>query len=89
MAGNLFSNYFLDEGIALQTGWGIDPAALVAAREQVAGLIADFAGRAAPSEANTERDLIDPLLALLGWRFSVQERRAGGGAATCPITCCS
>lgn len=84
MAGALFSAYFLEEGITLRPEWLIDGEALGRARERIKALVQDFSGRAPPSEANTERDLIDPLLGLLGWRFSVQEKVSRFGRSDVP-----
>ena len=40
-------------------------------------MITDFTARAAPGEADTERDLIEPLLTLLGWTDRVVQTAAG------------
>ena len=74
--GVLFSNYFLTDGVALTEDWAAldDPT-----------LIADFESRAAPSEGNTERDLIDKILPLLGWAdFTVQEKANDKGRLDVP-----
>lgn len=84
MVGTLFSAYFLDEGITHGADWRIDAAALAQASEQITTLVDNFNDRAAPSEANTERDLIDPLLQLLGWCFSVQEKASRAGRSDVP-----
>lgn len=84
MQGSLFSAYFLDDGITLQPEWASETEAYEPLRARIAELIADFAGRASPSEANTERDLIDPILALLGWSFSVQEKASAVGRSDVP-----
>lgn len=68
MAGGLFSSYFLSEGVTTTPDWqAIDEERLGAARHAIAALVADFEARAAPNEANTEQDLIEPVLVLLGW----------------------
>ncbi len=77
-AGGLFSSYFLDTGIAAAPAWAAINAAMVAAAAAtLAPLIADFTGRAAPGEADTERDLIEPVLTLLGWADRVVQTAAG------------
>ena len=85
MAGALFSAYFLDEGVALQPDWTIDDGALAQARVTIAELLNDFETRAAPNEANTESDLVEPLLRLLGWgEWSKQEKIGPTGRADVP-----
>jgi hypothetical protein len=77
-AGGLFSSYFLDVGITGMPAWSaVDAAAIAAVRSSVAALIGDFNTRAAPGEADTERDLIEPLLTLLGWTDRVVQTAAG------------
>lgn len=76
--GGLFSTYFLDAGIGDTPAWiDIDAAALEAARLVISPLIADFDSRASPGEADTERDLIDPVLSVLGWIDRVVQTAAG------------
>jgi len=52
-------------------------ATVFASRAAIATLVPDFASRAAPSEADTERDLIKPVLTLLGWTDHVVQTAAG------------
>jgi hypothetical protein len=84
--GALFSDYFLTEGVALTSQWqALDHDALAAARAALAPLLADFETRTAPSEGNTERDLIDKILPLLGWdHFTVQEKANDKGRLDVP-----
>jgi hypothetical protein len=65
--GGLFSEYFLTEGVAAASDWDFPEPRLASARETIRRLLEDFEGRHAPKEAETERDLIEPLLSLLGW----------------------
>jgi hypothetical protein len=84
--GALFSNYFLTDGIKLTEDWAaLDDATLATARRHLSPLIEDFEARAAPSEGNTERDLIDKTLPLLGWAdFTVQEKANDKGRLDVP-----
>ena len=84
MPGTLFSAYFLDHGVSLRPEWLSDGPTLLAARARIAAVLADFATRPRANEANTERDAIDPLLALLGWSFSVQEKASRVGRSDVP-----
>jgi hypothetical protein len=84
MAGALFSAYFLDDGIALQPDWTGDPDRLAHARDRIGGLIADFTARGAVNERDTELDLIEPILQMLGWSFSSQTNASRTGRADVP-----
>lgn len=77
-ASGLFSSYYLIEGIrSAAAGSAVSDAAVTAARATLAPLLHDFAARAAPGEADTERDLIEPVLAMLGWTDRVVQTAAG------------
>ncbi|MEA3014201.1 MAG: hypothetical protein QOD42_2746 [Sphingomonadales bacterium] len=83
--GGLFSDYFLTQGVKAAADWNaIAEPALADARARISALLDDFRSRHAPSEANTERDLIDKLLRLLGWHFSVQEKTSRKGRTDVP-----
>ena len=83
--GALFSQYFLDEGIVQSGDWkAIDAAALNTARALITAQIDDFDARHQPDEGNTETDFIRPLLTLLGWEYTVQERINQKGRADVP-----
>ena len=83
--GALFSQYFMDEGIVQSTDWqSIDADKLAKARALILAGIEDFDARHQPDEGNTETDFIRPLLAMLGWEFSVQERIADKGRYDVP-----
>ena len=66
MTGQLFTHYFLTDGIKATGKW---PAAEAADgfRRSLAGIYRDFARYRQPNEAVTEQDLIRPVLDLLGW----------------------
>jgi hypothetical protein len=77
MRGGLFSAYFLEEGIATTSDWGqIDPGRVAALRLELASLLEDFAGRHSPNEAETEADLIEPILRLIGWGAILPQQTA-------------
>lgn len=85
MSGSLFSRYFLEEGVAATAGWSATAEQQVAATARIDAMLADFTGRVQPNEANTEHDLIEPLLDLLGWRsLSKQEKANPHGRADVP-----
>ena len=66
MTGQLFTHYFLTDGIKATAEW---PAAEAADgfRQSLAGAYRDFVQYRQPNEAVTEQDLIRPVLDLLGW----------------------
>ena len=75
--GALFSEYFLSDGITLSPGWSEpDAATLAAARALIAELLNDFELRHRPNEPNTEIDLIEKLLDLLGWDAWLKQEKA-------------
>jgi hypothetical protein len=68
----LFTRDFLAEGVGATVHWReIDDEALERARAEAASRFANLAMVRNPSEAVTERDLIYPLLAAIGWRECV------------------
>jgi hypothetical protein len=81
--GSLFTRDFLLEGIAEIDEWkALPPADLDAFRAAVASALADFPVRGEPNEAQTEHDLIIPVLRSLGWtqflpQQSAAKRREG------------
>jgi len=67
--GRLFTRDFLIEGIRETESWlAIDDAALAAWRKQASDLFLKLAARKNPNEAETEDQLIYPLLGSLGWQ---------------------
>ena len=70
MPGNLFTEYFLTDGIRATPEWQdsvSDPDALDAFREGVRQRYDSLIRSADPNEAVTEQELIRPVLELLGW----------------------
>ena len=70
MPGNLFTNYFLTEGIKATAEWRMsisDSTAFAAFRNGVRQRYDALSGSEGPNEAVTEQELIRPVLELLGW----------------------
>ncbi|MCY3991296.1 MAG: hypothetical protein OXF50_08740 [Caldilineaceae bacterium] len=70
MPGQLFTTYFLEEGILRTDAWQealSQPAELESFRAQALALLDNAAGFHSINEASTEQELIRPLLDLLGW----------------------
>ncbi len=70
MPGNLFTNYFLTEGIKATAEWRTsisDSTAFAAFRNGVCQRYDALSGSEGPNEAVTEQELIRPVLDLLGW----------------------
>ena len=70
MPGNLFTNYFLAEGIKATAEWRAsisDSTAFAAFRDGVRQRCDALSGSEGPNEAVTEQELVRPVLELLGW----------------------
>ena len=70
MPGQLFTHYFLTDGIKATAEWKASvarPEAFVAFRDGVRQRYEALSRSADPNEAATEQDLIRPVLDLLGW----------------------
>ena len=70
MPGNLFTNYFLTEGIKATSEWRTsisDSKAFAAFRNGVRQRYDALSSSNSPNEAVTEQELIRPVLELLGW----------------------
>jgi hypothetical protein len=66
--GGLFTRDFLLEGIQDAAAWKrLDNAGLVEVRDRLDALLANFGKLRSPTEAETEKELIWPLLEALGW----------------------
>jgi hypothetical protein len=82
-SGALFSDYFLSDGIALSVDWkALDRQRLDEAKAVIKALIEDFEERHQPNEANTETDLIEKLLDLLGWTERLKQEKANDKGRT-------
>ena len=70
MQGQLFTHYFLTDGIRTTTEWKAsvaDAQEFASFRKGISEAFGSFAGYSDPNEAFTEQDLIRPILELLGW----------------------
>ena len=73
MPGQLFTHYFLNDGIRATPEWRDSVPAVSAFRERAAWIYEGFKAYHAPNEAVTEQDLVRPP----SWRL-------WAGPATCP-----
>ena len=81
MPGQLFTHYFLTDGIRTTPEWRAsvaDPQDFAAFRKGICGLFDSFSGYSEPNEAVTEQDLIRPVLELLGWTEYLAQQAAVG-----------
>ncbi len=70
MQGQLFTEYFLSEGIRDMSEWrdlDASSAAFALSREGVRERYESLNGTANPNETVTEQELIRPVMELLGW----------------------
>ena len=67
MPGQLFTHYFLNDGIRATPEWRDSGPAVSAFRERAAWIYEGFKAYHAPNEAVTEQDLVRPILEALGW----------------------
>ena len=77
MPGQLFTNYFLEEGILHTSAWQeslSQPADLDAFRSQALTLLEKAANFNTINEASTEMELIRPLFDLLGWNHYLPQQ---------------
>ena len=87
ITGGLFTRDFLTEGILSTSRWqALDKNNVAAIRDKAAALFAKLAQIRNPSEPVTEKDLIYPLLAAIGWgdRVFVQPNASVKGRADVP-----
>ncbi len=76
MSGQLFTHYFLEEGIRETDAWKkvlADEEAFVRFREELVHRYEALCHARSPNEAMTEQDLVRPLLDLLGWHYLPQQ----------------
>ncbi len=67
MPGQLFTHYFLTDGIKATPEWQSSDTAFAAFRSDIAQADKQFTRYRQPNEAVTEQELIRPVLHLLGW----------------------
>ncbi|MDE0142907.1 MAG: hypothetical protein OXN19_15660 [Caldilineaceae bacterium] len=80
MPGQLFTNYFLEEGILHTAAWQESltrPADLDSFRTQAHSLLEKAAGFHTINEASTEMELVRPLFELLGWADYLPQQGSG------------
>ena len=81
MPGRLFTDYFLNGGIRVTSEWLVSAAAQAefdAFSDGVRQRFETVSGYSEPNEAVTERDLIWPVLELLGWDDYLPQQGAAG-----------
>lgn len=84
IGGGLFSRFFLEEGIALTPEWAaLDAGEVAAAKADLLRLWQAIAAHAKPNEAETEHEIVYPLLERLGWQHLPQQE-AGRGRTHLP-----
>ena len=79
MPGQLFTQYFLTDGIRATPERRAQAPAFAAFRDAAHRLFQDFAAYHNPNETQTEQDLIRPLLQLLGWTDDLPQQTSSGG----------
>ena len=82
MPGQLFTEYFLTDGIKQSDEWRDavnDSQVLDALRASVSGKFNKIDMFDQPNEATTEQELIRPVLEILGWRDYLPQQSASGG----------
>ena len=82
MPGQLFTEYFLTDGIKQSDEWRDavnDSQVLDALRAAVSGKFNKIDMFDKPNEATTEQELIRPVLEILGWRDYLPQQSASGG----------
>ena len=78
MKGQLFSQYFLNEGIRTTPEWEAAAPELADFRRELGAVYERFDSLHQPNEAVTEQDLIRPVLELLGWADYLPQQGAAG-----------
>ncbi|WP_291847491.1 Eco57I restriction-modification methylase domain-containing protein [Bradyrhizobium sp.] len=86
ISGNLFTRDYLLEAVVRSEQWtSLDDSEFLRIKEQLRVLVTAFAKNANPNEAETERDVIYPVLSTLGWTdISVQPNLSTKGRKQVP-----
>ena len=82
MPGQLFTQYFLTDGIQATAEWRrslAGPQAFATFRKEASQRLEAFGQAANPNEALTEQELVRPLLEALGWADYLPQQGASGG----------
>lgn len=85
MHGSLFTQDFLDQGICGSAAWlDIDPAQFAAFAAELQRIHARVSGDTQLNEAQTEAELITPVLQALGWHLLPQQQTNARGRSDVP-----
>ena len=85
MPGQLFTEYFLNEGIRATSEWrGVSGDAFALFRDGVRERYESLSSSASPNEAVTEQELIRSVLELLGWGDYLPQQGAARNLAPRP-----
>ena len=82
MPGQLFTQYFLTDGIKETDDWKTSvsqPEALAVFKDKIQPPLDALSQSVEPNEATTEQDLIRPVLEALGWTDYLPQQGASGG----------
>ncbi len=77
--GQLFTEYFLEEGIRATPEWSASAGAFALFKDDVRERYEALSLAAEPNEAVTEQELIRPVLELLGWEDYLPQQGTAGG----------
>ena len=77
MSGQLFTRYYLTEGIKSTTRWNSSAANVQGFRDRVRQRYDAIHAHHSPNEAVTEQELIRPVLELLGWTDYLPQQGTG------------
>ena len=78
MKGQLFTQFFLTDGIRTSPEWEAAASKLAVFRDDLGEVFGRFESPQEPNEAVTEHDLIRPVLELLGWSDYLPQQAAAG-----------
>ena len=78
MPGQLFTHYFLTDGIKETPEWAASASAIADFRKRLLWAYEPFKAHQNPNEAATEQDLIRPVLEALGWTDYLPQQGAKG-----------
>ena len=78
MKGQLFTQFFLTDGIRTSPEWSAAASKLAAFHDGLDEVFRRFESPQEPNEAATEQDLIRPVLELLGWNDYLPQQAAAG-----------
>ena len=77
MPGQLFTSYFLTEGIKTTPAWEVLTGQMADSATRLQQVYSDFSIYNQPNEATTEDDLIIPVLGILGWTDHLPQQGSG------------